>query len=458
MTRRLYAPLAVVAALLLFVTSTCSRDDGTNKDDRVIKIDKPLVEQDETQGVYRRDLLFLTDLGVQQIVDRENRELAKRVPRNQLLELVPSLRNQENRQDVLDAVFRSIAIFRVGANVDPLSLAVALREQNFVASPVHVVGLASHWKFSPGTAPRVIDDVKLAGPSPAPPANARTVAVIDTGVIDVGPTRSLPGSTLIGVDPLSPQDRETPSTPADLEGHGTFIGSVIRQYAPAARVLVARLPQSPAQFAGHDGGKFSGTMASDELQLLATTIRVTQHLIKNNIRTAALNLSLGTVPSTAQFSEGDDVNELALGVRKAIDFWKQASWPKRTVPPVIAAVGNHEPSRAVTPPAPFVPAAYSDVHGVIAVDGDGAPADFTFLGWPGDPTTVEAPGTELLAPRGIAATSGPADQLWAWGGTSFATAFVSAQTAATGAVNDVPTSAVTPEASGAGPPDVLVID
>jgi hypothetical protein len=457
MTRRLYAPLAVVAALLLLVTSTCSRDDGTNNDDRVIKIDKPLVEQDPGFGVYRRDLLFLADLGVQQIVDRENRELAKRVPRKQLLELVPSLRNHENRQEILDAVFRSIAVFRVGANVDPLSLTVALRDQNFVASPVHSVGLSSHWKFSPGSAPRAIDDVKLAGPSTAPPANARTVAVIDTGVIDVGPTRSLPGSTLVGIDPVAPQDMETASTPAALEGHGMFIGSVIRQYAPASRVLVARLPQSPAQFAGHDGGELNG-MVSDELQLLATTIRVTQHLLKNNIRTSALNLSLGTAPAGAQITENTDVNGLALGVRKAIDFWRLAAWPKRAVPPVIAASGNHEPLRAVPPPAPFLPAAYSDVYGVVALDGDGNAANFTYLGWPGDPTTVEAPGVELLAPRGIAATSGPADQLWAWGGTSFATAFVSAQTAATGAVNDVPTSAVTPEASGAGPPDVLVID
>ena len=77
------------------------------------------------------------------------------------------------------------------------------QELDLEASPVHVIGFADHWKYSPGTSPTDLGSLDLPGVLPAPVAKAPTVAVIDTGLRAGRVTLTAASSTLRGVAALS---------------------------------------------------------------------------------------------------------------------------------------------------------------------------------------------------------------------------------------------------------------
>jgi hypothetical protein len=433
----------------------CNGDD----DDGQLNVGNELRDIEEPEGAYVSDLLFVAEGDAEQITGPDDRVVADRLDPQQVVDRVPALREIEDfgtRDDVVRAVLDTVGVYQVRDGVDPLALATALRRQEESASPVHIVGFAPHWRFSPGTPARPLTEVRLpAGDRPA--GSGRTVAVIDTGVIDVT-SQSATGQLVAGIQPLGPEDIEDPALPDDVKGHGTFIGSLIRQADPSSSVIVAALDPVPANtMRGHGARQLGAGVVSDELQLLVAVVRLTDHLIDNDIDTAALNLSLGAVATIGDSDATcEDADRAAWGIRAAIDYWNEADWPDDP-PPVIAAAGNHDGDEALDPEAAFVPGAFSDVYAVVATDAKGVDAPFTFRACPNDETAVKAPGVDLVGLRGVADADPADEQLWAWGGTSFATALVSAQTAATGTVSDVPTTAVTPTPA-ADPPDVLVIN
>jgi hypothetical protein len=447
-----------VATVLLcggVIVAGCNGDDG----DGELKVDNELRDVDELQGAYVSDLLFVAEGEEEQIIDGDDRVVADRLEAPEVVERVPQLREIENidaRDDVVRKVLDTVGVYQVREGVDPLALATALREQDESASPVHVVAFSSHWRYSPGTPARPLSGVQLPRVE-SPASDGRTVAVIDTGVLDVT-SQSATGQLLDGVQPLGPEDIEDPSLPDEVKGHGTFIGSLIRQIDPSLTVTVAALgPVQASSLLGHETRGIDPAAVSDELQLLVAVVRLTDHLIENEIDTAALNLSLGAVATIGDSDATcEDADRAAWGIRAAIDYWNEADWPDDP-PPVIAAAGNHDGDEALDPEAAFVPGAFSDVYAVVATDAKGVDAPFTFRACPNDETAVKAPGVDLVGLRGVADADPADEQLWAWGGTSFATALVSAQTAATGTVSDVPTTAVTPTPA-ADPPDVLVIN
>jgi hypothetical protein len=435
-SRRLLMTLGVVVTAFALAVGGffVGGDKESSAGGREIRLQAPPVQHDETQGVYRRDLVLIDDPTITRILGPGGRVLATRVSLAGLRELMPDEAQRRDGATVLREINATISVLRVAPRVDPLDLAIAVRnqERDLEASPVHVIGLASHWRYSPGTPPGDLGNLDLPTHLSAPEAKAPTVAVIDTGVRAGRVTRTAASTTLRGVAALSVEDRESPGLPPDLAGHGTFIASLIRQFDPSLRVAVGRLGAIPNGVAldGHGGGNISAPMLSDELHLLASVIRMKRYVVTNAIDTVALNLSLGTPASTSEMPANGDIDGLAVGVRAAIDHWNDpAGWRNKQAPPVIAAAGNHDGEVALEPEAPFVPGAYSDVYSVVALDANGAPAPFTFFGWPTDPTSLKAPGAELEAVRRVAGTVGANDQMWSWGGTSFATALVSAQTA-----------------------------
>ena len=446
--------VATVLLCACVVVAGCNGDD-----DGQLNVDNELRDIEEPQGAYVSDLLFVAEGDAEQITGPDDQVVADRLDPERVVERVPALRQIEDigaRDAVVRAVLDTVGVYQVRDGVDPLALATALREQEESASPVHVVGFAPHWKYSPGTPHQPVSGVELPG-AERPEGEGRTVAVIDTGVIDVT-SQSPTGQLLAGIQPLGPEDIEDPALPDEVKGHGTFIGSLIRQVDPSLTVTVAALDAVPAgSIRGHGARQVGGGVVSDELQLLVAVVRLTDYLIENEIDTVALNLSLGAV-ATIGDSEATcaDADRAAWGIRAAIDYWNDADWPDDP-PPVIAAAGNHDGDEALDPEAAFVPGAFSDVYAVAAIDAQGADAHFTFRACPNDETAVKAPGVELVGLRGVADASPADEQLWAWGGTSFATALVSAQTAATGTVSDVPATAVTP-APASTPRQVLVVD
>jgi hypothetical protein len=451
----------MLAVALAFAGMFAGDDREGHAEDREIRLRERPEQHDETQGVYRRDVVLVDDPTIVRILGPEGEVLARRVGLAGLRQLMPDEARRKDGDRILTQILATISVLRVSGETDPLDLAIAVRQQerDLEASPVHVIGLASHWRYSPGTPPADLATLPLPKRLAAPDAKARTVAVIDTGFITGTATRSAASSTLRGVRALSIEDREKPGLAASLKGHGTFVASLIRQIDPTLRVVVGRLGAIPRSVAldGHDGGDIRAPMLSDELHLFAAVIRMKQHVVSRGIDTVALNLSLGTPASTSGIPRSGDIDGLAVGVRAAIDHWNRpAGWRGKQAPPVIAAAGNHDGETALEPEAPFVPGAYSDVYSVVALDGSGAPAPFSFLGWPADLTMLKAPGADIVGVRRVAGTIAGEDQVWSWGGTSFATALVSGQTATAVPPESVEMSAVGPPPGGP-PPDVLVI-
>jgi len=457
----------LATALALGGVLVGDRREGHAGGDIAIRLSQLPEQHDETQGVYRRGVMIVDNPAVQKIVvarPEGDIVLATRVSLERLRRMMPAEAERKDGSVVLRQVQATISVLSMSQGFDPLDVAIAVREQvqDVEASPVHVIGLAPHWRYSPGAPPAQLNSLKLSAVLPTPATGAPTVAVIDTGFIPGTLNRSAASSTLRGVRAVTIEDRELPGLDPSLAGHGTFVASLIRQMDPRLRVVVGRLGAIPsgASLDGHDGGDISAPMLSDEMHLLAAVIRMKQFLVGHGTPTVALNLSLGTPASTAatpRLPENVDVDGLAVGVRAAIDHWNAPSgWLRKRAPVVIAAAGNHEGAIAIDPPAPFLPGAYSDVYSVIALDGSGQKAPFTFLGWPTDPTILTAPGSRIVGVRRVAAKLVAENQLWSWGGTSFATALASAQAATTNPPQSVDMDHVGPPPGGP-PPDVLVI-
>lgn len=263
---------------------------------------------------------------------------------------------------------------------------------------------------------RVADLIRPAGPKPMSeslpepaeartiPAAAGTVAEVKVGVVDtpVYPHRSLPAAlvTVCGA-PTGP-----PPEGVLRAGHGTFVTSVIRAAAPAARIEAKGVLNRP--------------------DYTATGWEVAVAIAELAQRVDILNLSFGC------FTED---GEAPLVIRRAIE----------RVPAgvtVVAAAGNHGDVvglvRGRTSHSPAFPAAQPRV---LAVGSSGTPPA------PGSPEpssfTPALPWIDRTA-RGIdvvgAFPAEPEDGVYTgwvtWSGSSFATATVTGKLAAKLAVGE----------------------
>lgn len=200
-------------------------------------------------------------------------------------------------------------------------------------------------EIAPGAA--AVNSVMVAGPqrhggdSPPTPAPApthlpgegsggarRTIAVLDTGIIERAPFRT-------DHDPV--EDVEAVPLPPDAlgpaAGHGTFVAGIINRHAPGATLLVRRVLQGP------DG-------VADELD-------VAKALDALPPRVDIVNMSFGGFAV-------DDARMLAL--EAAVN-----AMPRRTL--LVAAAGNHGVA------TPFFPAAFKRVLAVGAAELPGEPSE-----------------------------------------------------------------------------------
>jgi hypothetical protein len=322
----------------------------------------------------------------------------------------------------------------ISVSEDPLQVAQALIDAEMNASPIHAVGLASHWQFKPGTDP-IPTDTPLGDPTVG--EGDGFVGVVDSGMVDPETAEGLPAwmsPEFVDFDPV--WDLEDIGTQPTQASHGTFVVSLIRQLAPASRVSFARArPVPTTDIVGH-GEALPGGMqyVSTELHVAEAVIR----LIDRSQNMTALNLSLGTY--TCQ--PGGDPQMIALMV--ALDLWF-ASHPDSLV---FAAGGNESYEE------PFWPAGLSlgafdaskyqhidptAVRGIGAVNETG-----TQVVWGQAAATAAAtlpkqapnrawvnnvaPGCDLLGVRGGLDVDGRS--VVAWSGSSFATAVSTARYAA----------------------------
>ncbi|MGH9119047.1 MAG: S8 family peptidase [Acidimicrobiales bacterium] len=221
------------------------------------------------------------------------------------------------------------------------------------------------------------------------------IAVLDTGIAE--------HHLLPGFDPAEYDDPDEDDLHGTLDfeaGHGTFIGFIIRRYAPGAAIVYKRVLTSK--------GHVSDASLAARLNEVADA-----HII---------NLSLGGYTHD---------NRGAHAVPRMIDAIRRNGNPDLVV---VAAAGNDHTDR------PFFPAAQKGVIAVAAADDNDERADYSNFGWwvdarargehvstfydidPGEPDA------ELDAPGGVDLSEFNG---WArWAGTSFATPVVAAAIAA----------------------------
>ena len=165
------------------------------------------------------------------------------------------------------------------------------------------------------------------------------VAVVDTGAARPG---TLPAWLDTRADPVDARlDLESPALDPQVQGHGTFVASLIAQEAPQVHIVEARLSnvQDDSRAFWGELPKTAATgFVSDELQLYVAIARV---LSVRDIRYSALNLSLGSYATTA------DPLRSGFGIRAAIDLWNRSTGDA----PILAAAGNHEVGHAAVGPA-----------------------------------------------------------------------------------------------------------
>jgi hypothetical protein len=256
-------------------------------------------------------------------------------------------------------------------NVDGDPLALAREARNTVPDIVglnHVI-VAGPQRFG-GDAPPVSvvpPTVQIPGAGPASQGPAKTVAVLDTGIVDNAPFPVEPGS-----------DLEPTGVGGFAEKHGTMVAGVIARFAPAAKILVKQVLRLPLGEA-------------DELEVVAA-LDALPHGID------VINASFGGPAA-------DNIRMLAL--RRALD-----RLPPTTL--VVASAGNEGLNR------PHYMAAFKRVVGVgsAAIVGNGPEVCFYSNrgGWVdvctqgSDVETIAGPGegfstcgTSYAAPK-IAAT------------------------------------------------------
>lgn len=315
-------------------------------------------------------------------------------------------------------------IYDVGAN-DPLQVATQVVAAGGHASPVLATEIAFHWTFAPGT------DYNDSGPVPDAPAafnpdNPPRVAVVDTGYTDTPGTPQWLKERVSLAD--ANRDVEQTTNP-EYEGHGKFVASLIAQQAPEVQIVEAAMPKvDVSDFLIETDDLVNSPsptdpFITDELGLFAAIGRLT-HAGSFNV----LNLSLGTWTCSGLVTSGG--NSSGLLMEAALNWWRDVN-PDSFV---VAAAGNHPVGVTVPADTEFIPAAWSAPNqehhrdgliSVAALDKAGsATAQFSNEG------DVHVIGDGLLGVR-------VDDHGTYWGGSSFATAIVSAWVAVN---NQLPTS------------------
>ena len=327
---------------------------------------------------------------------------------------------------------------------DPLRIAMFLRglDDPVLAAPIHVIGMASHWAFAPGTTPTTVDQRVIT----TDPGEGAYVAVVDSGIrapiLNDGAVEPawLYGSLLFD----DPADVET----GDEASHGTFIAGLIRQLAPSHKVSIVKAAEAQNIVSNDDASP--SVPVSSEIDVATAIARLvlrhsTVTLNEEGIFSfsdvevvTALNLSLGTYTC---FPEEDE--SLVTTVTKALAFWDQA-FPSSVT---FAAAGN-EDHKIGAGFVPFWPAALGGVRGIGAMDTVGHA-----IVWDGgskkeltsqaddddDPRTwsLKTPGCDITSTSGNWSDDGGdvfSAEIVVWSGSSFASA-VAAGTHAAGDSN-----------------------
>jgi Subtilase family len=143
----------------------------------------------------------------------------------------PRLERDSLRADVADrlgltllnvADEEALELYREGRRLAPDALSL---NHVLIANPQRHGGCAR---------PKRLDAATVDIPSAAPPPDGRTVAVLDTGIVEGAPFAVLP-------DP----DIEPPAPDGLAKGHGTMVAGVLRRFAPAAQILIKRVLRMP---------------------------------------------------------------------------------------------------------------------------------------------------------------------------------------------------------------------
>ena len=293
---------------------------------------------------------------------------------------------------------------------DPLALAHSAQDLGVDATPVLVVTPTYHWTFAPGTPWN--DDAPMPDDPPALVGPETRIAVIDTGYTDTPSTPQWLKDRVEVTDPVLDADHAA-GTP--FEGHGKFVASVIAQQEPQTHIVEAAMPRVEAanfyniEDALPPGMRSDEADVADELGFAAAVGR----LVKRD-GFDVLNLSVGSWSC-------DGLNRSGAVFESSLNRWDRLEIGSF----VVAAAGNH----GVEVPADsvFIPAAWGqpdqqhyrdNLISVFALDKAGvSQASFS------NPGTVGAIGVDLLGIR----EDGHGTY---WGGSSFATAVVSAWVAA----------------------------
>jgi hypothetical protein len=326
--------------------------------------------------------------------------------------------------DAAGALDELIDLYTV--DLDPIQVAGWLTNVATVpASPIHSMGLATHWKFRPGTPPTPINGV-LGSRGDAVEDEDGTyhyVAVVDSGIVVQDSPAWL--SEHVEHDPF---DLEVVS--GDNASHGTFVSGIIRQIAPDHKVTLAkpRTIADPGLVTAVGEDPADPKPPTTELQVAEAILRIlSRHPIAGRSDVIdALNLSLGAYTC----DPSNDSTLLALS--KALTSWTDASY---TGGSIFAAGGNEDY------PEPFWPAALIGVTGVGATSLSGdeivwvsdaaqLTADLSLdrSAWVG----TMAPGENIVSLQGIGRN------LVAWSGSSFATAVASALAASSQSITPDP--------------------
>lgn len=302
-------------------------------------------------------------------------------------------------------------VYTVKEGSDPLAIAKSLSVE---AAPVLVTEVSGHWTYAPGTP--ATPTSAPANPLTAGFANGEPSAIV--GVVDTGytETATTPAWLSSRAEPATGSNDDTSGEP--VAGHGKFVASVVAEQNPAARIVVARMasidnklihqPATDDEALPSDPTSF---VVFDELQMFVGI----SHLLQTTDEYDVLNLSVGTYQCATLKTSG-------LAVLAALDFWyEKTSTGGRAPAPVVAAAGNHRigaPAESGFIPGQLAPGFVTGpLVGVASVDSN-TPA---LLSEFSNVASVTAPGEHLVGIR--------IDGQWDdWGGTSFATAIVSANT------------------------------
>ncbi len=309
-----------------------------------------------------------------------------------------------------------LALYRImdapGNGLDPAGFATEFPDLR----PVVATGFAPHWGMSPGTAPLALtghEFAELGDLSESP----KHVAMIDSGYLEAGvdwlDARVVPSD--------SNYDAEQ-TLPDELAGHGLFVASIIVQQEPDTRVVIARVDNTPEErlqpgslWPDHRvrfwNDEVQGFAADRRLQDELKMLDAVNRLIGTDIAFDALNISMGAYVCES--------SSAALAIRLAMRTWSTGPGS-----PIAAAAGNFTPCGQDCPPMEdYLPgwlAPEFNIRNVSCTIGDGQRlASYSNVGQPNHQT--KAAGHMVAGLRGRQRPGG-----WAWGGTSFATAIVSA--------------------------------